>query len=54
MTIGDEGAVDIIECIEEMVNEGYEVVDVILSVGEKFPRDQGMRVLENAREEGIL
>ncbi len=54
MTLGESGAVDIIECIKDMVDEGYEVVDVILSVGEKFPKDQGMKVLEDARAEGIL
>jgi len=54
ITIGQDGFTDIMECIEDMVNDGYEVVDVILSVGEKYPRDQGMMVLESARAEGIL
>ncbi len=44
----------IMEEVEEMVDGGFEVVDVILNIGEKFPREEGEKVLEAARSKGIL
>ena len=54
LVIGDSGFVDIMNDIKKMTDSGCEVVDVILTVGEKYPREQGARVLEEARKEGVL
>lgn len=52
--IGDSGYVEVINCINSLVNDGYETVDIILKIGEEFPRDMGERVLSDARMQGIL
>jgi|GEM_PF-6651735 len=54
LVIGDSGFVDIMNDIKKMTDKGCAVVDVILTVGEKYPREQGARVLEEARKEGVL
>lgn len=54
LRIGQEGYVDIMTSIQDMVEAGYNTVDVILNIGELYPRDLGERVLEEARERGIL
>lgn len=54
LRLGQEGYVDIMTSIQDMVEAGYDTVDVILNIGELYPRDLGERVLEEARERGIL
>jgi hypothetical protein len=54
LRIGQEGYVDIMTSIQDMVEAGYDTVDVVLNIGELYPRDLGERVLEEARERGIL
>lgn len=54
INIGQTGFVDIMNSINDMVGHGYETVDVILNIGERFPRDQGQKVLEEARRQGVL
>jgi hypothetical protein len=54
LRIGQEGYVDIMTSIQDMVEAGYDTVDVVLNIGELYPRDIGERVLEEARERGIL
>lgn len=52
--IGEPGYTEVINCIDGLVNDGYETVDIILKIGEEFPREMGERVLSDARSQGIL
>jgi len=54
LRVGQEGYVDIMNSIRDMVDAGYDTVDVILNIGELYDRDMGERVLQEARERGIL
>jgi hypothetical protein len=54
-TPGDEpGFVDVMNCIKDMVDQNYDVIDLMLNVGERFPRDLGTAALHEARAQGIL
>ncbi len=53
-SIGQAGYVDIMNDIRDMLDAGYQTVDVILNIGERYPREQGEQVLEEARRQGIL
>lgn len=54
LQIGSEGFGDCMTRLKEMVNKGYEVVDIILTLGEEFPRELANKVLAEAREKGVL
>jgi hypothetical protein len=54
LRIGQEGFTEIMNSIEAMVDAGYNTVDVVLNIGEMYPRDIGERVLAEARQRGIL
>lgn len=54
LRIGQDGFVEIMNSIEAMVDAGYNTVDVVLNIGEMYPRDLGERVLAEARQRGIL
>ena len=42
------------EAIQDMKECGYDTVDIVLNIGEMFPRDIGERVLAEARRKGVL
>jgi len=54
LRIGQEGYVDVITAIQDMKDCGYETVDIVLNIGEMYPRELGERVLAEARRKGIL
>ena len=51
---GESGYIDIMEAIQQMVDNGYGVVDIMLSIGEQFDKAKATQVLEDARARGIL
>lgn len=54
LRIGQDGFVEIMTAIQDMKECGYDTVDVVLNIGEMFPRDIGERVLAEARRKGVL
>jgi len=52
--IGESGYVEAIDSIQNMLDAGYQIVDVILNLGEMYPRETATRILEEARKKGIL
>jgi len=54
LRLGESGYVEIITAIQDMQDAGYGTVDVVLNIGEMFPRELGERVLAEARRRGIL
>jgi len=54
LRIGEDGYGEIMQSIQAMVDCGYGTIDVILNIGELYPRDIGERVLAEARKKGIL
>jgi len=54
LRLGENGYVEIMDSIKEMTKAGYGVVDVLLNIGEMYPREIGERVLAEARRKGIL
>jgi hypothetical protein len=53
LVIGENGFGECMARLKEMVGK-YEVVDVLLTLGEEFPRELANKVLSEAREKGIL
>jgi hypothetical protein len=53
-SIGESGFVEVMKDIKDMLDTGYQTVDVILNIGERYPREQGEKVLAEARAQGIL
>jgi hypothetical protein len=53
-TPGESGYTEIIQDVKNMIADGVPVVDLILAVGEKYPRSIGEKVLADARSRGIL
>lgn len=51
---GEDGFVEIMDSIRKMADNGYGVVDIMLSIGEKFDKAKATAVLEEARERGII
>jgi hypothetical protein len=51
---GESGYIDIMDAIQQMVENGYGVVDIMLSIGEQFDKAKATQVLEDARARGIL
>ena len=51
---GESGYIDIMSAIQEMLANGYGVVDIMLSIGERFDKAKATAVLEDARARGIL
>lgn len=51
---GESGYTDIMHDIKTMVAEEIPVVDLVLAIGEKYPRSMGEKVLADARSRGIL
>lgn len=51
---GEDGYMEVMDAIVEMVENGYGVVDIMLNIGERFPREMATKVLEEARAQGIL
>ena len=54
LKIGKPGYIEMIDTIQEMVDNGYSVVDIMLAVGEKFDREEATLIMNEAREIGIL
>lgn len=54
LKIGKPGYIDMINKIQEMIDNGYAVVDIMLAVGEQFDRDEANLIINEAREIGIL
>lgn len=54
LRLGEPGYTDIMNSIRDMVDAGYSTVDVMLTIGEVYPREIGQRVLSEARERGVL
>lgn len=54
LRLGEAGYVDIMNSIKDMVHAGYSTIDVLLNIGEMYPREIGQRVLSEARERGVL
>jgi len=54
LRVGQEGFVEIMTAIQDMQDCGYDTIDVVLNIGELYPRDIGERVLAEARRKGIL
>jgi hypothetical protein len=52
--IGQPGYMEIIDTIKEAKSLGYEAVDILLMLGEKYDRDFSERVLAEARRKGII
>ena len=51
---GEPGFMDAMDSIQELVDNGYGVVDVMLAIGEEYPREEATRILDEARELGLL
>jgi len=54
LRIGESGYTDVMNDIRALVDGGYSTIDVILNIGELYPRDLGERVLSEARKKGII
>lgn len=54
LTVGEGGFGDCMARLKELLSGGYEVVDIILTLGEEYPRELANKVLAEAREKGIL
>ena len=54
LRLGESGYADIMNDIRAMTEAGYSTVDVLLNIGELYPRDIGERVLSEARKRGVL
>ena len=54
LTVGEGGFGDCMTRLKELLSGGYEVVDIILTLGEEYPRELANKVLSEAREKGIL
>ncbi len=54
LTVGEGGFGDCMTRLKELLSGGYEVVDIILTLGEEYPRELANKVLAEAREKGIL
>lgn len=54
LRIGESGYTEVMGDIRAMVDAGYSTIDVVLNIGELYPRDLGERVLSEARKKGIL
>ena len=54
LTVGEGGFGDCMTRLKKLVESDYEVVDIILTLGEEFPRELANKVLQEAREKGVL
>lgn len=54
LRFGESGYTEIMNDIKAMTEAGYQTVDVILNIGELYPRELGERVLSEARKRGVL
>lgn len=52
--IGEPGYMEIIDTIQELKELGYDTVDILLMLGEKYDRDFSARVLAEARRKGLI
>ena len=52
--IGEPGFVDAINFVKDLAQEGYGVIDVLLNVNERFPKELGEKALNHARDKGWL
>jgi hypothetical protein len=54
LRIGEPGYMEIFDTITALKDAGYSPVDIVLNIGELYPREIGERVLAEARRKGIL
>ena len=54
LMVGEGGFGECMARLKSLVESDYEVVDIILTLGEEFPRELANKVLSEAREKGIL
>lgn len=40
--------------VQEMIDSGYEDLDILVAIGEKFPRQEVETVLEDLRRKGVF
>lgn len=54
LNVGEGGFGECMARLKALVESDYEVVDIILTLGEEYPRELANKVLSEAREKGIL
>jgi hypothetical protein len=54
LRFGEAGYTEIMNSIKDMLEADYEVIDIMLNIGELYPRELAQRVLSEARKRGIL